>query len=253
MDSTIPLAPPAEPPRYYRLLAPWWHTLVLIAVLLGLSFGQAHNIAKIVQRHGHLPLYISTILFEWAMVAFVWWGIRGRGLRLRDLIGGKWKSAEDFMLDVAIAVGFWIVSGAILFGAQYALGLVRMHEVESLAKERLAKIGFLLPESGLDMVFYAALAITAGFCEELIFRGYLQKQFHAATRSVVIAVLLQGILFGCAHGYQGPKLMIVLSIYGSLFGALAALRGNLRPGMMTHAGQDLLAGFVGRIAMHQLR
>ena len=253
MDSTIPLAPPAEPPQYYRLLAPWWHTVILIVVLLALSFGQAHNIARIVQRHGHLPLYISTILFEWTMVAFVWLGIRGRGIRLRDLVGGKWKSPEDFLLDLAIAVGFWVVSGAILFGIQYALGLVRMHEVESLAKERLAKIGFLLPETRLDMVFYAALAVTAGFCEELIFRGYLQKQFHAATHSVVAGVFAQGILFGCAHGYQGTKLMIVLSAYGCLFGALAALRGSLRPGMMTHAGQDLLAGFVGRIAMHQLR
>ena len=252
MDSTIPLAPPAEPPKYYRLLAPWWHTVALIAILMGLSLGQAHTVGDVVRRHGHLPLYISTILFEWIMVAFVWLGIRRRGLRLRDLIGGKWRSPEDFLLDVAIAAAFWIVAAVILFGMQYALGLVRMHEVQSLAKERLAKIGFLLPQTRLDMVFYSALAITAGFCEELIFRGSLQRQFHAATRSVAIGVVAQGILFGCAHGYQGVKLMIVLSLYGSLFGVLAAWRGSLRPGMMTHAWQDLLAGFVGRIAMRQL-
>ena len=32
-----------------------------------------------------------------------------------------------------------------------------------------------------------------GFCEEAVFRGYLQRQFHALTGSASIAVL--------AHGY----------------------------------------------------
>lgn len=253
MDGTIPLAPPAEQPKYYRLLAPWWHTVLLIAILMFLSVGQAHTVGGIVRRHGHLPLYISTMVFEWIMVGFVWLGIHWRGIRLRDLIGGRWKSPEDFLLDVAIAAGFWIVAAAILFGLQYAFGMVRMHEVDSMARERLAKIGFLFPETGLDMIFYAALTITAGFCEELIFRGYLQKQLHAATRSMAVGIVGQGILFGCAHGYQGAKLMVILSVYGSLFGVLAAWRRSLRPGMMAHAWQDLLAGFVGRIAMRQLR
>jgi uncharacterized protein len=49
------------------------------------------------------------------------------------------------------------------------------------------------------------LSISAGICEEIVFRGYLQQQFQAATRSIVAAVILQGAVFGMAHTYQGWK------------------------------------------------
>ena len=37
-------------------------------------------------------------------------------LRLSDLIGGRWNTPEDSLLDIATAVGFWIVSAAVLVG-----------------------------------------------------------------------------------------------------------------------------------------
>jgi membrane protease YdiL (CAAX protease family) len=43
------------------------------------------------------------------------------------------------------------------------------------------------------------MSATAGFSEELIFRGYLTRQFDAWTGSLVFAVILQGIVFGLAH------------------------------------------------------
>src|SRR5262249_51346613 len=46
-----------------------------------------------------------------------------------------------------------------------------------------------------------SLAATCGFCEELVFRGYLTQQFSAWTGSRVLAVVLQGVVFGLAHGY----------------------------------------------------
>jgi membrane protease YdiL (CAAX protease family) len=38
--------------------------------------------------------------------------------------------------------------------------------------------------------------MTAGFCEEAIFRGYLMQQFSARTKSAILGVILQGAVFG---------------------------------------------------------
>jgi membrane protease YdiL (CAAX protease family) len=45
-------------------------------------------------------------------------------------------------------------------------------------------------------------------------------------------LLLQALVFGAGHGYQGARLMLVITIYGCLFGWLAIWRRSLRPGMV---------------------
>ena len=52
----------------------------------------------------------------------------------------------------------------------------------------------------------------------------------------------QAAIFGLSHGYQGAKPMLVIAVYGLLFGLLAQLRGSLRPGMIAHAWQDVFSG-----------
>lgn len=252
MATTTPIVSATEQPKHYRLLAPWWHTLILVSFLLFLSISQAHRLSGAVEHRGRLPLYISTMAVDWVMVAFIWLGIRRRGIRLRDLVGGRWKSLEAFLLDIAIAFGFWIVSLAVLAGMRIALGQLSFNEAKNVeqAKEIAHNLEFLAPHGLREMIFFAALAITAGFCEELIFRGYLQKQFHAAAGNALVGILAQAFLFGAVHGYQGFKSMVVIAVWGALFGALAFWRRSLRPGMITHGGQDLAAGLLLDVFRH---
>ncbi|PYX87493.1 MAG: CPBP family intramembrane metalloprotease [Acidobacteria bacterium] len=105
-------------------------------------------------------------------------------------------------------------------------------------------LDFLTPHGLREFIFFTAVAITAGFCEELIFRGYLQKQFHAASGNALVGIIAQALLFGAGHGYQGVKSMLVIGVFGALFGALAFWRRSLRPGMIAHAWQDFLAGLL---------
>jgi membrane protease YdiL (CAAX protease family) len=57
-----------------------------------------------------------------------------------------------------------------------------------------------------------------------------------------MAWVLQALLFGISHGYQGIEACVRIAVYGALFGLLALWRGSLRPGMMAHAGSDILSG-----------
>jgi membrane protease YdiL (CAAX protease family) len=88
------------------------------------------------------------------------------------------------------------------------------------------------------------LSISAGIGEEIVFRGYLQKQFQAATGSIVAAVILQGAIFGLAHTYQGWKQVFVIAVLGILYGALVAWRRNLRASMIAHAWSDIFEGWL---------
>jgi uncharacterized protein len=96
-------------------------------------------------------------------------------------------------------------------------------------------------ETGLWVI----VSVTAGFCEEVVFRGYFQKQFFALTGRRDLAVVLQALIFGLAHLYQGVTSVITITVYGTMFGILAVITKSLRPGMIQHACEDVFSGIVG--------
>lgn len=235
----LPEPQPVSPAGTQRPVAPWWHTVVFL-VIVGAAAAVSAEQGTARAGRSHVFTYLFTMGWEWMMVGFVLWGARKNGVTLKELVGGKWNSPEDGLIDVGIAVGFWIVAALILALAAFAVGLASADKLEAARKN----IDVLKPLGGLESALWVCLSITAGFCEEVIFRGYIQKQFEAWTRSALAAVLLQAIVFGAAHSYQGTRLMLVVTVYGMLFGVLASLRGNLRPGMMAHAMQDTISGLV---------
>src|SRR5262249_39037875 len=107
-----------------------------------------------------------------------------------------------------------------------------------------ASISRLLPNGAAESALWVLLSISAGICEEFVFRGYLQRQLTAFTGHPSIGLLLQSAVFGIAHGYQGLRASLVVALYGALFTALALWRKSLRPGMMAHAWTDIAGGLL---------
>jgi uncharacterized protein len=223
-------------------VAPIWHTVVFVVGTIGLSLGQAHQSSKLpaMKFPTRVPLYVAMIVFELIMLGYVWIGLRLAGRRLRDVIGGKWSRAIDFWRDVGIALAFWIVVVGVLLVVRLLIG------TSPVGTEA---IRMLVPRTHTEMVVWVLLAVTAGFCEETVFRGYLQRQCLALAGRDDVAVVLQALLFGSAHLYQGWQNAVAITIYGGLFGALAAWRKSLRPGMIQHASQDTLSGILGSLAI----
>ncbi len=238
----ISVAPPPQTPSAPRAVAPIWHTVLFLLIIFALSALSAHSQAQMVSKHGRVLMYLTTLVSEWILVGYVIWGLRLRRLRLRDIVGGRWQTPEDFLLDLAIAVGFWITATLVLVGISYALGLTHPGQIEQAKKQ----IGALLPRGALEMVIWVALSVTAGFCEEIMFRGYLQSQFAALTRNAFAAVVLQAAVFGVGHAYQGDRRIVLIACYGFFFGLLAWWRRSLRPGMIGHALQDTFSGLMSR-------
>ena len=91
------------------------------------------------------------------------------------------------------------------------------------------------------------VSVSAGICEEIVYRGYLQRQFLALTRSSIVAVLAQAVIFGLGHAYQGAKQVVVITVLGLLYGLLAWWRKSLRPGILAHAWSDIFGGWIERL------
>jgi len=234
-------APAGKPvPAATDASAPMRPLLVMIGVFLAIGIWGA--IAQRQTAHDTaLPLparpaavYFGLILMEWGLALYVWRaGLRGSGAALRSLIGGRWSGLRDVGVDAAIAFltwAGWTAASRIWFRVWGA--------------DSAASVDSLLPHRPHEVALWILLSLSAGFSEELVFRGYLQTRLRALTGSLPLALLLQALVFGVSHGYQGVGACLRISAYGLAFGGLAAWRRTLRPGMLAHAWTDIAAGLL---------
>jgi membrane protease YdiL (CAAX protease family) len=240
-DARVQAEAKNAPASHNRLLAPWWHTALLIIVLLFASLRGTRGRHPLAD-HSKLAQYLWGMGWEWILLAFTWLGVRKR-ITLRALIGGRWTTLEEFVRDAVYAAAFWICALAVLGLGAKLMHLDQPGKLESMRKQ----LGFLTPGSRLELAIWFCLSATAGFCEEIIFRGYLQRQLAVLSGSTLIGVLLSAAIFGAAHGYEGLARMLLIGIYGSMFGLLAWWRKSLRPGMMAHAWHDAFSGAILRM------
>jgi hypothetical protein len=227
---------PTTESRNSRWIAPGWHLLLILLLVLGFAALAAlgahlHGLTPHPQRQGLALGYLFAMTVEWVMVAVVWLGIRLRKVSLRNLVGGRWESGRAVLRDLGIVALFFVASN-----------LVSAVLTQFLKVDAGRAVRDLLPHSEVEVALYLMMALTAGICEEIVFRGYLQRQFTALTGNAGAAVVAQGILFAVFHGNQGLKFMAIVGVYGCLLGALAWWRRSLRPGMIAHFLQDGLVG-----------
>jgi hypothetical protein len=221
---------------------PYWHTAVLVMVLGVLSLANAKSGHGARSSQGHVRIYLATMIYEWLFTGYVWWGLRRAGGSLRELVGGRWKSVEDFLLDIAIAVGGWLTVLVVIAFAAIAMGMNQPGSIDDARKQ----IGFLAPQSGVEVLLWICLSATAGFCEEVLFRGYLQKQFTRLLRNRWIALVVVSTLFGLGHGYEGSQRMVLIALLGLALGVMSMVRKSLRPAMVAHTLQDTISGLLLR-------
>jgi hypothetical protein len=184
--------------------------------------------------------YAISMLFEWLLFLFVLAGVRRSGASIRTVVGDRWQSVRQVLSDIGIGFGFWIVSLPVLWVIG---GLLRI-------AAHGPHLESMLPHRGVEVAWWIALSVTAGICEETIFRGYLQRQFLALTKNAPAAILIAAATFGIAHAYQGFRMVILISVFGAMFGLLTYWRGTVRPGMIAHGWQDSLNGVLASVIKH---
>jgi membrane protease YdiL (CAAX protease family) len=244
-----PTAPDSEPsahggtgrrrlaPSEAEVLAPRWHTAALISLIVAVAVTGA--ILSLERRPVRPPPSASRIASVYLPVLAVQAGLAfyvcriGRGASaLASLLGRGWTSLGRACGDLALASAVWlfIESSETLFAR--------------LWPSRNASLLATLPRTGQDHVVWLVVAASAGFCEEVVYRGYLQKQLTAFTGRAGVAILVQALLFGIAHGEQGPSVSLRFALYAIGLGALARWRRSLLPGILGHIAVDLASGLL---------
>jgi uncharacterized protein len=225
----------ADPPP--EALASGRHLRRLLYVVLGIAIAmlvQARKSTPTSSGPSRIPLYLTLIAVEFSLVWFVAIGIRARGHTLRELFGRSWQTAFHGAGDVVLALataGLLRVSGPLLY---YLLG------------RWSSNTGFLLPATLPESIVWIAVSVAAGAGEELVFRGYLQRQLWSLTKNLPAALLLQAFIFGIGHIYQGWKPALATAIYGLVFGLVAAWRRSVIPGAIAHVIIDVMGGLIRR-------
>lgn len=101
-------------------------------------------------------------------------------------------------------------------------------------------------ESGLGVSFnLVMLALVPGLCEELLFRGYAQRQFER-TAGPVGGIFLSGIIFGAYH--LRPSQLLPLVVLGIYLAYLTWRTGSLWPAVLVHIAHNGLAVSAARYA-----
>jgi membrane protease YdiL (CAAX protease family) len=220
-------------PNKKKPVAPSWHLVcvfVLLAAWVALSLYPRHYLFDTLPPR--ISGYLLVLLIEWFIFAFIWIGLRIQGVPFSCLFGKMSPTIRKILQDLGLALLFLIVANVVLS----LLGSL-LH-----ISDHNAAVQQLLPHTAAEIAVYLLVTLTAGICEETIFRGYLQIQFTSLTKSAALGVVIQGIVFGLEHAYQGWKMVIVITVYGWLFGSLALWRKSLRPGIIAHFLQDSVSG-----------
>jgi len=244
--NTMTTIEPAQSPRggtYEQggLVAPWWHTMLMLAVIIGLSVAGVRQLRNFGDQPLHLVAnYCLTIAYEWFLAGLVLWGLHMRKVPLRQLLGERRPGARAWLADFAFALGYWAI--ALLVLAVLGNVLVKLSG-SHIDPQKIGDVTQkLAPVTPLEMMLFLVLSISAGVCEELVFRGYLQQQFARMGRRIWVGVVLSALVFGAAHGYEGVAGIVLIAAYGAMFGVLALLRRGLRTGMIAHAWHDSISG-----------
>ncbi len=214
------------------LAAPELHGLArgLMAFLVGLfpalSVLQAHALAHIDVLPSRPRLYASTMGGLWALAFATAMVAAESGIppRLMGVVAMAWPLFFLWLVFALAAV-------AALIAAFKAFGMAETPMLEHL-----------IPQTLSEKVIYVGVSVTAGICEELVFRGFLIAALSAATGSVVLATALAAGAFGIAHAHQDAAGALRATLLGLVLSVPLLLSGSLYPGIAAHAIVDLAAG-----------
>lgn len=109
-------------------------------------------------------------------------------------------------------------------------------------KKRVAGGERMMPHSSEELRWFSLLSITAGICEELIYRGFYVWYLQAVGLPLLPAAAVACVIFGFAHLYQGLRGVAMTTIVGGFLTGVYLLSGSLYVGMIIHALMDLYAG-----------
>ena len=188
-------------------------------------------------------LWSISIVFMWTLVAagVALWVLERRSwaaLRLVAPLG--WRIVGTVGLLLAVAV-FYARSVAMITRARRANKRIKLPENAAIR----------VPHTRAELAWWMALSVTAGICEEFIFRGYLIWVLQPAL-GLWFAAAASLVVFAAAHAYQGAKGVVAVGVVGGLITLIVLVFGSLVPAIAAHMLIDAGEGLVAWLALRDV-
>lgn len=219
------------------------HVIALVLVLLvpvcgRWSWHRLEHALSAGQESARLPAYSRTILIQWslAVVVLVTWIVLGRSLDSTGLAAPLGAPFIAALVLVMIAAAFLLIQVSAVRRLDDAGGASLQGQLASVEK--------LLPHTAGERDVFIALSATAGFCEELLYRGFLIG-YLAAFTGVAGAVAASAVIFGVIHAYQGRIGVLKTGTIGLLMGLIYVFSGSIWPAIVLHVAFDVQGGLIG--------
>lgn len=230
--------PPPRVPGTAQPIAHVFHTIALFLILILFTlFGHARSHPSVLQATSRLMRYTTSILLEWLLLGAVVAGIYQR----RAFFTTAFRSSADSSLKtLALGVVVYLFGFVAVIATGAALSLTPLAQ-----KRNEALILAMLPRTPLEFLLWFGVSLTAGICEELIFRGYLLQQLDAWTNRPIVSIILAALLFGCVHLYEGLGAILPLAALAIVYGLVVRrFRGDLRAVIVAHTLQDFVVALL---------
>lgn len=165
------------------------------------------------------------LLLHLATTTLVFWFLKSEGLTRKDI--GLASSGTA----LAVSIAGLCAAGLI---ATIARELSGYASVDTLGLQAA------YPAEREQRVFWIALSLSAGFCEEIVYRGFLIRALQGQGMPLLGAVALSSIAFATIHGLWSWEYFGATALAGGLFAALFLATRRLLPVILIHASIDLL-------------
>ncbi len=185
-----------------------------------------------IDQSARILYYRTQILWEWSWVVV-----------LAVIVIPIPNSLRWLGLTMPNQIG-WIILLALILGIGLSTFLLRRNPGAMASMQRsLEASSISLPSTSVERRWFAATAVTAGICEELLYRGflmsYLPSNFPMLARQFIVISIISGIVFGLSRAYLGMRGILTTALTGFSFAIVYALSGSLLPAIVFHILAEL--------------
>jgi membrane protease YdiL (CAAX protease family) len=211
---------------------PLWQVILVLGGLPAIYM--ANSISPwaigLLRRHDH------AFFFQfWSSIAVLHWG---SVILVVILLKRARRSLVDLGLNLSpVRIGTMIGIPLVVGGA-----LIVLHQVSGINPGSPGDASSVVaPATMGERVFWIFISFTAGFCEELVYRGFSIRALQGRNMPTSLAVALATLAFVLMHGISvlRPIPFLIIFIAGVLFSALFLWRRSLVPGVCVHTLFDL--------------
>jgi len=208
--------------------------LVLVQPLLGWwRFRRFVGREPVISTKRKMRLYAMVVGTQWVLTALCAWIMRRRDLDIGDL--GLLEPGKTLAW---VAASFLIV----MFASATIAAVRSIRDGKAELPSHLRHVVRILPVKGIERAGFVPVALTAGICEEILYRGFLTFALFHVIRSWPAALALSTLAFGFGHLYQGPRGVVSTALLGGLLAAIYGYWQSLWPCIAVHAVVDLVSG-----------